>query len=1148
MTETLLETEGKPPWTGEAWCIDDGLLLNLPVFDGCTDDFKRLLLRAVRVTEYEVAGSETWYDRDNDKICQISSMPEDHLPPLKKTVIGEHFDPHQSIVCGGDFDARLILVLGGVVEKLVGDAPSGGRCVVRTLRRGDCEGLTEFLGVGSAQRTCALRAGPEGAHVRFMLREAVQDLLKQTYLPEFLPDPDECLGDDEDEESEKEREPPQPMPKWPDEVAYFEQLLLERIDALPHDASRELLKWNPVGEQNPVDLLKLPGQSLFVVDDSLGLKTSGPLPEGLEERYFFDRQIVLKRGVPGDSLIMILRGEVEEEVPEGCQSTCYPAVAQLEKMAVKAKGKPGESWIGDGRREKKPAETFNSRQADLTQLPDGFFNSPGEDMQLPFDRIYISNMVKATHMKHAKKRLKAAAEAGELPYQEGNTDWSWEVRDPAAYVAITILEQRGYLSDLGQKKADSIKLLQHPPELPPPPEPKAVLRSGSFIGPLALLGVPVMLGGDVRAKGPVLIVVLHRHILLEALSGLPALGFFQLEGIKTPETIQILTAPKKPAEVLAKEGIATGPEPYTERASKGPGPGTFSAFLNPESPYFQRPGTDAFWMLLLDSIRECPLLWDSLGISDAPPRLLEQVVSLFQPRWLLANEVVVECGNDSAESEFMFIVMSGSFLIHVCGAEIGRLGPGDVQGEAQLLGFCRWTRTISVDPKQSGEAMIQFLSRERLRNSLLGHPVPKMKLRDLENEVRAAKNADYRILQSIPLFRTINNKPFLVRVFKDADVLLHSPGDHIAVAGAAGSSLIVVLAGHCRGEHAKTLFRVDLHPGDWCFQNNYLGNEKYRDHDVIVAAPTVALTLHRHSLLDAIVDHPTVRHFIIQNESWRSVGPQLGNLKIFQGVPSAIMARLLEEAVPRYYRQDAMVLGKDETIPDDALLLVLRGTIDVSIMGFKTRSIGPGETIGLTRYLDLPTPPNPCEFKAVTAVDAICLSRGPIYAALDDVRHEDATGKFKRALKEFGGGEVVDDFGFPMGCGGVFATDCVEQSDIFSLCSKAFVSQIGSLVEDVTFFPGEKMFDQGAPGTCMYFIQAGRVRTKMIGIKKDEFVDAPDTIGDMACLGQTVGHICTAIAETHVWARCLDRQLLQRALKSFPNDMNRILGSTGKGG
>lgn len=38
------------------------------------------------------------------------------------------------------------------------------------------QGITEFLGVGSEQRTCALRAGPDGARVRFVQRQALTEL------------------------------------------------------------------------------------------------------------------------------------------------------------------------------------------------------------------------------------------------------------------------------------------------------------------------------------------------------------------------------------------------------------------------------------------------------------------------------------------------------------------------------------------------------------------------------------------------------------------------------------------------------------------------------------------------------------------------------------------------------------------------------------------------------------------------------------------------------------------------------------------------------------------------------------------------------------------------------------------------------------
>ena len=45
-----------------------------------------------------------------------------------------------------------------------------------SLRCAVDQGITEFLGVGSEQRTCALRAGPDGARVRFVQRQALTEL------------------------------------------------------------------------------------------------------------------------------------------------------------------------------------------------------------------------------------------------------------------------------------------------------------------------------------------------------------------------------------------------------------------------------------------------------------------------------------------------------------------------------------------------------------------------------------------------------------------------------------------------------------------------------------------------------------------------------------------------------------------------------------------------------------------------------------------------------------------------------------------------------------------------------------------------------------------------------------------------------------
>merc|ERR1712194_618338 len=117
-----------------------------------------------------------------------------------------------------------------------------------------------------------------------------------------------------------------------------------------------------------------------------------------------------------------------------------------------------------------------------------------------------------------------------------------------------------------------------------------------------------------------------------------------------------------------------------------------------------------------------------------------------------------------------------------------------------------WTRTIIVDPKQRGEVMVQILRRDKVIDLFAGHPVPKLRLREVEMGLADAKGSDWRLLQNIPTFKSIGSKHFLARLYKDADITFYSPTSHIAQLNGPGSSLVVILAGTCRGEHPLTLF------------------------------------------------------------------------------------------------------------------------------------------------------------------------------------------------------------------------------------------------------------------------------------------------------------------------------------------------------
>jgi len=1115
-----------PGWIGEAWSRDDGLMMNLPVFKGCCPAFKRLLLRAVREWEYEDRGRETWYEPDFDEICTLETLPPDRLPPLSADMRGQVIDPGEYVCYGGDYDNKLVVVLVGTLEKLVGDAPNGGKCITRTLVRGDCEGLTEFLGAGSEQRTCALRAGKDGARVRFVTREAVQKLISQT-----LPVPE---GEEEEE----------PRLKWPAEAAFFESLRIDRIDSLNHKASRDILYWRPAGDA-PMDLMMVEGQSMFVVDNALGTSVSGPLPEGLEERYFFDGQTVVKKGVAGDCLIMILRGEVEAEVPPGCGGKVLP------RNCKPIPGLSG-SWIGEGRERDPPPEEV---QEEVSEVDENWIPPPvtveelaaaEAEEALKKKQVCLVGVVLPKHFRLAMKKLRQASEAGRLDLSgQATTDWRWLWGDPQALVALKVLKENRLLSPAGEEILEEVQEYQDPPEPPPPPQSQALLGPGSLVGPLALLGVPVVLAGTLRAKGPVLVVILHRHILLKALEGCPEEELFRSKGVTQKERVRSLGRPPKKLEVLdrpAHLGPVTGPPARADNEVDGPTEalaGTASAWRRGQ--YAEMGGYDALEHVMLESIKSYVLLWDL--IHDAPPRLLDAIVKQFEPRWLLPGEVVIV--DEEPDADFLFIIIHGTFVVYLEGAEIERLYQGSVQGAAQLLTLNDWTRTVQVDVNHQGEAMIQILRRDRLVDTLAGHPVPKIRLREIEQELIASKEADWHILQNIPAFGSTLHRKFLMRVHKDADIRLFCPGDHLAKAKYPAASMIVVLAGTLRSEQPQTLFFVELSRGDWCFQNNILGIDALRAHDVVAVTHTMVLILYRHCLLNAITAYSEVRDAIMDNETWRRGQdcPEIKSLKVFDGVPAPVLSRLEKEAAPRYFKEGSVILSPHSIVEGNALLFILRGEAKITILGIETRRLHVGDTIGVHHFLGLPAPASQALIIATEPCDIIALKPETMAEAEKEDKYEEALERYRNARSVFGGGEILDAFGFPIGGGAKFEPKCIEVSELFRACSEQFVSQMPQLAEEMAFWPGEQLYKQGEEGTFLYFIQAGRVRLDAWGTKTHTIVEAPAVLGDLACLGQVQGYTESAKAESHLWVRALHKKLLYRALSSFPEEERRLTGA-----
>merc|ERR1711971_1434030 len=121
------------------------------------------------------------------------------------------------------------------------------------------------------------------------------------------------------------------------------------------------------------------------------------------------------------------------------------------------------------------------------------------------------------------------------------------------------------------------------------------------------------------------------------------------------------------------------------------------------------------------------------------------------------------------------------------------------------------------------------------------------------------------------------------------------------------------------------------------------------------------------------------------------------------------------------------------------------------------------------RYLKLPVMPQNCYIVAKTSIDLIRIGYAPMEEVEQNEIYEEDLKKWTTAKRTLSGGPIYDQYGFETGYGGILADDCIEKSDVFSVCSTDFVKQIPQLVEDVIFYPGEILCREGDPGDRMFF-------------------------------------------------------------------------------
>ncbi|CAE8629503.1 unnamed protein product, partial [Polarella glacialis] len=405
--------------------------------------------------------------------------------------------------------------------------------------------------------------------------------------------------------------------------------------------------------------------------------------------------------------------------------------------------------------------------------------------------------------------------------------------------------------------------------------------------------------------------------------------FFSPRGLTLGDRVDNLrqapppTHDQAPNERPSHLGPVTGPPRHKMELTDEPAAGTAGAWKSKTGVFRHLPGADAFEHVLLNSIKKYSLIWDL--VYDAPPRLLDDLVRAWEPRWVLPGEVVIQ--DETPDADFVFVIVHGACVVTLEGREIERIGQGAIQGAAQLLSLNGWTRTVTADPEHNGEVMLQVLRRKSLIEMLSGHPEPKARMMAVEASLQVGKEADWRLLKLIPTFRSLYFPYFLGRLYKDADIRLFCAGDHVSLTGDTSACMMVCLAGVLRCEQPQSLFYVELKGGEWCYQDNILANTPCFGHDVVAVTNVLVLVLYRHALQNAMFKYPETREVIMGNETWRREGeiPDITVVPCLKQLPKSVLEELAAECKPLYYRAGSVILNAGQRVEGDGLIFILRG-------------------------------------------------------------------------------------------------------------------------------------------------------------------------------------------------------------------------------
>jgi CRP-like cAMP-binding protein len=1093
----------------------DRQVFGQPLFKDCRPDFLKLLLRELRLFEFEVHGISTWLD-ENEQIFKVSALAPDQLPPYMPKVVGQQFNYDDYLCSYDDYGIDLIVVISGKVEKII----SGH--IMQVLGAGDAEGVNEFLG-WTTRRKCTLRIAEEGTRVRFLSREILLKVLDRTHQ---VPKAVESDEDEEEEEEEGENggdaddaneddPPPEEDAEGLEEEAEISQ------DENQEEQFEDVYTWDFEREL----FSKLTPDQVDAVSPSevLAMSFWGPLDhqsresfQGLcfEERYYLPGQYIIRSHTDADCAVIFLRGtgafEEQEVADKEASSWLYQGYVVKDKKKVGSHRKT---------RVVRQVVTFNKQEMQGTSSAHvagggesrglGHTVVPGVVPEDDFIEVKSGTVIGALSLVGGQVQIGGLIKA-RTPVLVAIV-WHHIFKD---FLSGQSPELKRRMPDARQRTAFF--------ESEPLHEARFFHR-GNVDAALTKIRKKYELEEKLKKAGK------QRH------PPTPAQG----PAGRSPSPSRRGRNLKPGRSAIGELMEQRSPRAVLDNTGQ-PLAGTSDGFHSHMSQYKGQGAYDALRLVLLHSFQNHNLLNEILD--NAPQQLLESLIAAFEPRWCVPGQVIVM---DEEEYEALFVFLYGDFTVHVAGADVAELSQGAIQGEAQLLGLLPWTRTIRAAERNKTEALVMVLTRERFVLEMKGtredakFPVPTKRLIEIEgrlrDEVPSRGEDGWQVIAGVPMFKSCGKK-FIKRLYQDADVAFLCPGEAVALEGEVAASMVVVVAGKLRAEQHKTLYCVEYGRGqglsNWCFQNNFLGNDFYRCFDLVAVTHTIVLFLYRHTLLQCLIEFPKIRPIISGMQTWIENAATMTSHRIFQGSSPELLEALEAVAEPRACSANQCLLPADMPMSEGGFFFVQRGHAKVELYGETTQELFQGDGTGTLQLFGAEVS-NLGAINAVTPCDALFLSRAAFVEVLGQDRFEEERIRFDnmcRSLIEAGEPE-----------------ESVQKASVFEGCSERFIKLVSPLVEDQLYWPGQTLFQQGEEGSTMYIIHVGEARLEMTGVGVVGTVPEGSCTGEQTALGIEPSRTVTARATAITWARVLRRPLLDKAKRWFEIDGDIMVeNSSGK--